>query len=164
MHEPIVEGLEEYLRTGPGRRPMPEFEAHLAACQECRDLVEAFQQQSVLIQTFRTPKEVEPRSGFYARVMERVDAQRGSSFWNAFLEPAFGFRLAVASATFIMLLGAYWVADPTSELEQPMTAQQSDVVMGPAFPASFSDNPQQDRDAVLVNLSTYSDSFVPTEQ
>src|SRR5439155_13666164 len=77
------------------------------------------------------PVEVEPRPGFYARVMERIEAQ-GASIWDLFFESAFGKRIAVASLALALLLGIFLVTQERSE--QPMIAedeQQQEVLQLP---------------------------------
>lgn len=102
---------------------------------------------------------MEPRAGFYARVMERIERQP-ASIWSMLLERKFGFRLAVASAVLVALLGAYLV---TSESSEPELAS-SPAVVSTDVPRSAEANiqqredgpqQQQQRDAVLVDLASY---------
>ena len=165
MHRQIRHNLEDYLRGDNSRKgsPLPaEFHAHLGECAECADEVRSLQAQSELLRSLHieqsSAQSVEPRAGFYARVVERIEAQP-ASIWCAFLDRRFGFRLAVASAALVALLGAYLV---TSEPAGPEFASSPSVV--------FTDTPlateasaqqddslqqQQQRDAVLVNLASY---------
>ena len=78
-------------------------------------------------------QDIEPRAGFYARVMERIEAQP-ASIWSVFLDRKFGFRLAVASAVLVALLGTYLV---TSEPSGPELASSPAVVL--------TDPPRDDR-------------------
>lgn len=105
MHEPVTEHIEAYLA---GSDQLPEkFSAHLASCIACRQELAQLKLQSELLRLLRCPVDAEPRPGFYARVVERIDSQRQSSIWSLFLEPAFGRRLAVASAALAVLMGLY---------------------------------------------------------
>src|SRR5690349_5966145 len=97
MHQPIRESLEDFLRAGRDRQLPAEFQAHLGECAECAGELQLLQEQSQLLRTLGNAAEVEPRAGFYARVIERIQAQP-ASMWSVFLERKFGFRLALASA------------------------------------------------------------------
>ena len=117
------------------------------------------------MRSLRSPQDVEPRAGFYARVMERIEAQP-ASIWSVFLDRKFGFRLAVASAALVALLGTYLV---TSEPSGPEFASSPAVVLTDTPRATeaslqiagrvqtIEDGPrqQQQRDAVLVDLASY---------
>jgi len=154
MHQQIRHSLEDFLR---GKSQNADFQAHLGECAECSDELRSLQQQSQLLQSLRAGAEVEPRAGFYARVVERIQSQP-ASIWSVFLEPRFGFRLAVASAALVALLGAYLI---TSEASGPEFASAPAVVSTDtplAADASLQeDGPRarQQRDAVLVDLASY---------
>src|SRR5271166_1475455 len=98
MHQEIRHNLEDYLRGGDddregSRLELPkEFHAHLGECGKCASELRVLEAQSQLLRSLRTPREIEPPAGFYARVMERIEAQP-ASIWSAFLDPKFGFRL-----------------------------------------------------------------------
>lgn len=152
MHTVVTESLEEYLAgTLPASRA-GELEAHLAACLPCREEAAALREQSLLLQLLR-PTGAEPRPGFYARVMDQIEAQRATSFWNFFLEPSLGRRLMVAAATLVVLLGTFLVAtmgDMEEDADSPIVAADAPgPVLGP--------EPEPDRNAILVSLTSYSD-------
>jgi hypothetical protein len=164
MHEPVLENLEAILRTSSDRRVPAQVEAHLAACAPCRVEVDAMLGHCDILRSLRAPEEGEPAAGFYARVMARVEEQGGgtASIWSIFLAP-FGKRLALASATLLVLLGTYMYTsesgmvstepEPEAVLIQPRQQDIRQVVFTEG-------NQQQDRDALLVNLATYSsDSY-----
>src|SRR5712692_7909030 len=109
MHQPIRDNLEEYLRGFAGRTIPQEFSAHLAACPACANELRLVEKQAGMLRTFQVSGDAEPRPGFYARVMDRIEQQGPGSIWSVFLQPAFGMRLAVASATLVLLLGTYLV-------------------------------------------------------
>jgi hypothetical protein len=166
MHQEIRQSLEDFLRDddykkGPG---LPtEFHTHLGECGECAGELKSLEAQSQLLRSLRSTQDIEPRAGFYARVMERIEAQP-ASIWSVFLDRKFGLRLAVASAALIALLGTYLV---TSEPSGPESASSPAVVLTDtprATAASIQeasvqqeDGPrqQQQRDAVLVDLASY---------
>ena len=182
MHQPIRDNLEEYLRGSAGKIPQ-EFQAHLEACEDCASELRLYQLQAEMLRALR-PGNEEPRAGFYARVMDRIEMQGRASVWSVLLEPAVGRRLAVACATLMVLLGTYFVA---TELSEPIVAVAPSATVAPstavaqitapsmasATPASIPDAPvqqnvvrervarednvrqQRQRDAVLVNLASF---------
>jgi predicted anti-sigma-YlaC factor YlaD len=156
MHEPISREIEEYL-TRSDRTTLPaEFTAHLMSCADCRDELAQMEGQSRMVRILKPPAEAEPGPGFYARVLERIDAQRPASIWNIFLQP-FGRRLAMASLTLALLMGVYMFST------EPGTSTNASNVSGPVVMLNGEDQPgpvlgtnqEQDRGAVLVNLATY---------
>jgi len=150
MHGMIRDHLEEVLA---GRKPeLHEELAHLDECAECREEVAAMRKQAELLQSLRADEEAEPRPGFYARVMERIETQGARSIWNLFFESPFGRRVAVASMALAMLLGVYLVTSERSE-EQLGGAAQVQSIAGEDQPGFVVGAP--DRDTVLVNLVTY---------
>jgi hypothetical protein len=154
MHQQIRHSLEDFLRGGSQNA---EFQAHLGECTECTNDLQLLQRQSQMLQSLRSEAEIEPRVGFYARVVERIQSQP-ASIWSVFLERQFGFRLAVASAALVALLGAYLI---TSEANGPEFASAPSVVRTDT-PRSADTSLQEDgpharqqRDAVLVDLASY---------
>ncbi len=158
MHEPIRDSLEEYL-NGCRERVPQEFHAHLRACESCAGELKLLEMHSGMLRALRHGEELEPRAGFYARVMDRIEDQSRSSIWSVFLDPRFGRRLAVAAAALILLLATYLV---TTEPGGPDIAPATAVVMTSTPPSDVAiaqDTPeqqqQQQRDAILVDLASY---------
>jgi len=167
MHSEIRHNLEDFLRGDDHRNRsgsgLPaRVEAHLGECAECASELDALREQSQILRSLRGEaagaESVEPRPGFYARVVERIQAQP-ISIWSVFLERKFGFRLAVASAALVALLGTYLI---TSEPGGPEFASSPAVVRTAARPASQAILEQQERlrqqrerDEVLVDLASY---------
>lgn len=150
MHGPIRDHLEELLGTNTQR---PDSEAHLASCDECARELAEMSRQARMLRTLRAPEDVEPAAGFYARVMQRIEERRLTSMWSVLIDTPFGKRLAIASLALAFVLGA-WVIGVEKEDGHlgsgPVIAQQSvDVPV-------IGDQTQQ-RDAVLVNLASYSE-------
>jgi predicted anti-sigma-YlaC factor YlaD len=144
MHRSIRDHLEEVLA---GSRDGAKLQEHLTNCEECGSEVEAMREQALLLRDLRS--DVEPRPGFYARVMERIDAEGPASIWNVFIESAFGRRLAMASMVLALLLGVYVVTAEQRDHSGVVRVDAGDqglVWNEPGAP---------DRDAVLVNLVTY---------
>jgi predicted anti-sigma-YlaC factor YlaD len=145
MHGLIKERLEEYLKGVPGARVPAEFQQHLKTCRACRDELSLIQGQAALLQVLRAPREVEPRVGFYARVMDRieVEAQQKASFWNVFMEPVFGRRLAVASLAF-------------TEADSGYVPPSADTIIAlDDHPPGLGTDQQKDRDTILTTLASY---------
>jgi predicted anti-sigma-YlaC factor YlaD len=158
MHQPIRDNLEEYLKGSTQQVPQV-FHAHLVACEECASELRLLETQANMLRSLRSDAGVGPSPGFYARVMERVEEQDRGSIWSVFLQPSFGRRLAIASATLVVLLGTYLV---TTEAGDPSVALAptivTDPVGGPASDAgAIQDSLQQQRrrDAVLVDLASF---------
>lgn len=154
MHQPVREHLEDYLQNALSPKIPREFHAHLEACASCRDEVGRMRDHSLLVRSLRSSEEVDPAAGFYARVMETIDAQRSASIWTAFLDPSFGRRLVFASLTLLVLIGTYIV---TTEPQDTLTARSPEVILA-AQPGSYGvvgHDRERNRQAVLVTLATY---------
>ena len=170
MHDPIRDHLEDYLRGSKGKIPR-EFQAHLDQCEDCAIELRLYELQSEMLRSLQLPQEIEPRAGFYARVMDRIETEGRSSIWSVLLQPTIGRRMALACATLVVLLGTYFVA---TELSEPMVAVAPAMasvaplsappaviqVQAPRpavnLPAANSDvQLERSRDAVLVNLASF---------
>src|SRR6185503_3022444 len=156
MHRIIRDHLEQILGERP---PAPDHPAgkHLAECGECREAVAAMREQAAMLQQWRAP-EMEPRPGFYARVLERIEAQTPSSVFTLFFDSVFGRRIAMASLALALLLGVYVIS--SEQMPEPATVVSSVSSELPQdLPDVFSDYSQPrlmtaaaDQNAVLVNL------------
>ena len=148
MHDPIRKKLEAYLENAaePGRRSGDgEFQEHLSGCRECAGDVTRMAEQAMLVRSLRQP-DAEPAPGFYARVLERIETQSGErSIWTTLVETAFGRRLALASATAALVMAGYIVSTEPRDGAAILDNRSSIV----------SPQPDQDRDAVLVNLASF---------
>src|SRR5579864_2455370 len=159
MHRLVRDHIEDIV-GGVEAAPVAE---HLKACEECRSDVAAMRAQSAAMKELRAPDDAEPRPGFYARVMERIEAQGPVSIWNLFIESPFGRRIAVASLALALLLGVYVISSERAA-DQPVVASQQTqpaVVAGEDAPGRVigrMDQASMDKssnDDVLVNLVTY---------
>jgi hypothetical protein len=148
MHQLIRKNLEEYLKHSVSEIPA-EFHRHLGECRDCASELRGLEAQSHLLRSLRGSQDAEPRAGFYARVMGRIEAQQPFSIWSVFLDRKFGFRLAVASGMLAALLGTYLV---TSEPGGSEAGVAPSVAMS-GIPGDTGE--QQQRDAVLVDLASY---------
>ena len=148
MHEPIKENLEEYLMRSDGASLPAEFTAHLVSCAECRREIAVMEAQSRVVRVLKPHQELDPSAGFYARVLERIDAQRPLSIWSIFLEP-FGRRIAFASMALALMMGVYlFSAEPGAPNVTALPGEdQAGLVLGVT--------PDQERGAVFVDLASY---------
>ena len=165
MHRIIRDHLEQVLGERP---PAPDHPAgkHLAECGECREAVAAMREQAAMLRQWRVTnaETVEPRPGFYARVLGRIEAQTPSSVFTLFFDSLFGRRIAMASLALALLLGVYVIsseqmAEPQMAAAMPQATLVSDMPQD--FPVLSDDSQPRlvrgtpDQDAVLVNLVTY---------
>ena len=154
MHKPIKERLEEYLRGAGEQGHLVEFRAHLGGCENCREEVGAMEAQARLLRVLSEAEEVEPAAGFYARVMEIIEARRVASLGDLFLEPAFERRLIFASLTAVILLGSYlFYTERVSSFEAASPVRI--MAVEPLDQGKFGADPQRDREAVLLSLASY---------
>jgi len=162
MHRLIRDHIEEVLAdSAPAvvdQRARQRVEEHLEHCDGCRAAVASMREQRVLLrETWKAPKELEPRPGFYARVMERIEAEGPGSIWNMFFESPFGRRIAVASLALAVLLGTYLVSsEETGNRFLGGEPQQVQLIPGEDQPGLvLAQGGEPSKDAVLVNLVTY---------
>jgi anti-sigma factor RsiW len=149
MHRLIQDHLEEVLAKPDGEE-LESTAAHLAECTECRDEVFELRRHAAMLRALRAPandETVAPRPGFYARVMERIEAQRPIDIWQLFFDSPFGRRIAMASMALVLLFSLYLVS--SERYAQPVTISVEDP--GMTLPQSG----LPDKDTVLVDLVTY---------
>src|SRR5271165_6352462 len=96
MHREIRNHLEDALDR---RVSASSVSQHLEGCSDCNQEIGEMREHAAWLHELRAPAEVElePRPGFYARVLQRIEAEGPVSIWNLFIESAFGRRIAVAS-------------------------------------------------------------------
>ena len=152
MHKPIRDHLEAYLRNSSDATLPEDFSAHLSACSACREQLRTLAGQSRQLRTFRDTSQLEPKAGFYARVLNRIEEQKPDSVWSVFLAPVFGGRLAYSCAALVLLLGTYLV---TSERADQTPAPDAITSQLPRAEVADGTVRPPDRDAVLVNLVSY---------
>src|SRR5262249_27099318 len=148
------------------RTPDEAVRGHIAECPECAAQFELMRDHSAALKSLRAPADVEPRPGFYARVMERIEAE-GASIWDLFFESAFGKRIAAASLALAVLAGVYLFTTVRSDQQElsatPAVVESVPADFGmdvPVIPmvqsVGMSDTAGfPDKDSVLVNLVTY---------
>jgi predicted anti-sigma-YlaC factor YlaD len=153
MHKPTLEGLEEYLAGRMSGARARSFSAHLDGCAECRGMVDGMRLQSGMVRSLKAPADVEPPPGFYARVMERIEAQAACSLWSVFLEPFFLRRFMYASLALMMLfvVGAASVNNGVG-LHQVVPVEMAVEI---TMPDASSYIGEEDREVVFVNLASF---------
>jgi len=152
MHKPIQDGLEEYLSGKADGGRLEAFHRHLAGCDDCRRELTALESHAQLLRGLRPRTSYDPAPGFYARVIDRIEAQGADSFWSIFMEPAFGKRLVLASLALLALLGsAIFTAPVPDDPSSPVG-----IMATFEYPPAPGVDQQHDRSLVLVNLATYS--------
>ena len=162
MHRLVEENLEEVLKGATREHPASR---HLAECPECRNEVAVMRDHSEMLGRWRDRSGVEPPAGFYARVLERIEAQGPGSIWNLFFESMFGRRLALASLALAVLLGGYLVSsEPLGEPELAYSQETVEILPVPMVTGEFVALHDQagvmlpgepSDESVLVNLVTY---------
>ncbi len=151
MHAAVMESLEDYLSGSLNPADRQRIEAHLKKCEMCREEVAAMEDASLLLEGLRGGNSFEASPGFYARVMQRVEAnQPAPSLGNLFaFDLAMGRRLAFACLLTLAVLGSYLVSRETGYSGSPspetVMAQQD----SPAFGNTAG------HDAMLVTLTAY---------
>ncbi len=153
----IQEHLEDYLDGRLNEQDLAEFERRLTADSEAVAQLALFQETSDLFNTFRVDpnEDMEPAPGFYYRVKERIDAERGESFWSFLLQPVMIRRFAFAAMMWMVMLGSVAVFhdDTTAQsveladsILKQQPPQQYDVRMGY--------NLEANRDSMLTVLAS----------
>jgi anti-sigma factor RsiW len=168
MHRHVREQLESVLAETAG----DDARKHLAECSQCHDEVSAMRSQAALLRGWRASEtvEAEPRPGFYARVLERIEAEGPASIWNLFFDSPLGHRLAIASLALAALLCVCLISAERFSFDTQAVAQDArpfssdlrgQVVVGEDQPAvvfksaDAGSDAAPDSDSVLVNLVTY---------
>jgi anti-sigma-K factor RskA len=147
MHRLIQDHLEEVLRETERVETSPAS-AHLAVCNECREEVDAMRFHASALRALRANDDtLAPRPGFYARVMERIEAQRPIDIWQLFFDSVFARRIAMASMAVAVIFSLYLVSSERIAQPVPVAVEESQPGMTVAG--------LPDKDAVLVNLVTY---------
>jgi predicted anti-sigma-YlaC factor YlaD len=157
MHRRVRDRLEDILagaNAGKHGSEAKGLEAgpHLDECADCRQTLAALRDQQRMLRSLRVPEEIEPRAGFYARVIERIESQGVASIWSLFFESAIGRGVAMASMVVVLSVGAYLVS-----AERGADAEAGRALTFPTHGTDadgmFAGAPNSD--AVLMNLVTY---------
>jgi len=112
----MQEHLEEYLSGELSEADRERFEREAAEDPATARMVSAFSTTRELFDSVRAPEGLEPAPGFYGRLSLRIDEERRTPFWAAFLQPFFVRRLAFVALMWMFLLGsAALLTDDTTE-------------------------------------------------
>ena len=153
MDEFVKDHLEEYLAGSASAEVKAEVESRLGPDAN------ALESLSAGIRTLRAPETPELTPGFYARVLERIEARRGSA-WYAVFESVFARRMAFASFALVVLLGGLLLSREPAESPEvfastPVIVNEDGIA--PVLNGGLSEIHQGNADAVLVNLAAYSE-------
>ncbi len=158
MHRLIHDHLEEVLAktTLPASHPAS---SHLRDCTECREVVGAMRSQNELLHalslSFESASEMEPRPGFYARVLEQIAVQGPVSNWALFTDLVMGKRLVTASLAAALAMGLFVVTSERNFAEEARATEQLDPLYPAAgFPTDLM-AANSSSSAVFVNLVSY---------
>jgi anti-sigma factor RsiW len=155
MHGLIRERLEDYLRLAPGKKVPLEFEEHLRACDACREELSRIEEQSQMLHVLAPDSAMDPSAGFYARVLERIEARQVPSIWALLLEPSFGRRLVVASLAVACLLGGFLAFNETEGFTSRPNAAA--IIAVEEHPPNLGMDRARDRETMLVTLASYTE-------
>lgn len=156
MHGSVRDRLEDLLtgeRSAVGHKGLAK---HLSSCAGCSSELTSMKAQSAMLKAFRVPEEVEPVSGFYARVMQRIEERAKDSIWAVFIYSPFGKRLAYASLTIALLLGTYVI---TQETRDGHLGGARIIAQDFHYDAPVTGSQAQQRDAVLENFASHQGSL-----
>lgn len=161
MHEPIRQNLENLIRGGKLSASVREtVESHLADCSACVEELRVMRLHSGLMKVLRPDNAAEPTGGFYARVMQRIEAEGTPSFWNLLLDPVFGLRLVYATASLVLLMGAFLLATTESLPELASTPVEIMAKPQPAAPVTavaFGEDMSREREHFLVTMASFTE-------
>lgn len=163
MHEPIRSQLEEILQGRIEAGQKEAVRAHLAACAACTAEVGRMSLQGELLRSLRGKEALEPGAGFYARVMQKVEAQGRPTFWSLLLDPVLGRRLMYATGTMFLLMASFLLATAGDQPELARTPVE--VMARPVVTAvsaggagtAFGEDVQRDRDHFLATMASFTE-------
>jgi len=147
----VREQIEDYLTERLAEpREREQFERHVGSCVPCRQALREAESSYWYLHWLR-PAEAPPAPGpdFYARVWQSIE-QKKSSGWLGNLAAALHPRLAYPLAFLMLMLAAWTVTMPVSEVEEltPLEAISTEFSN-----LSFPDSDQShNRDFVMSNL------------
>ncbi len=153
MHRSIRDRLEDLLAGKGTAGKDDQASAHLSSCLECSSELSLMKAQSELLATLRSPEEMEPAPGFYARVLQRIEECAKESMWGAFIYSPFAKKLMYASLTVAVMLGAYVVTQEARDGH--LLGAQAVVAQSTHYDAPVTGSEAEQRDAVLVNFAVH---------
>jgi anti-sigma factor RsiW len=151
MHAVVMDSLEEYLAGALEPASHRAVEAHLNACDSCREEIGSMQEMSLLFGSLRGDEIMDPSPGFCAGVMQHVGGLKPApTFAGLFaLDFAFGRRLLFASLMTLAILGGFIATRET----QYSVGPSPDAIMAQQEAPAFDSAAAQDN--MLVTLTAY---------
>jgi len=120
--------------------------------------VEGMRAQNELLREWSMPAdsaaELEPRPGFYARVLDQISTQRPVSIWALFTDSILGRRLAIASMAAALALGLFVISGERNFEEVQVTEQLDPLYPTAGFPTDLM-AANNTSSAVFMNLVSY---------
>jgi anti-sigma factor RsiW len=161
MHEPIRSQLEDILQGRLKAGQKAAVSAHLKECAGCAAELGQMGLQADLLRSLKAPEVPEMSACFYARVLQRVEAQGRPSFWTLFVDPVFGRRLVYATGSMFLLMASFLLATSGNDSELARTPVEMIAHPATTNPAAvrtgFGDDVQQDRDHFLATMASFSE-------
>lgn len=154
MHGSIRDRLEDLL-AARGAAVGTDLNEHLSSCAACSAELDAMDAQSQMLRSLRSPEEIEPAAGFYARVLQRIEERTKDSIWGVLIYSPFGKRLAYASLTIALMLGTFVI---TQEIRDGHLQGERIVAQRLHYDAAVVGSQDQQRDAVLANFASHQGS------
>lgn len=160
MHKPIRNQLENLLQGRLRAEQKEVVDAHLAECADCVAELREMRLYSGALRALRATDVPEPSAGFYARVMQRVEAQGRPSFWNLLLDPVFGRRLVYTTGAMFLLMASFLLATTGGEPQlarTPVEMMARPSATPEALQAGFGEDVNRDREYFLTTMVSFSD-------
>ena len=156
MRNFVKDQLEDYLSGALHSREQAELESYLKENPAEAEELALFEESAELLKDLRLPEGevLEPEPAFYARVMQRVESEREIPFWEVFLQPAFGRRLAFGSLMWLALLGGYVLtyggpaADATQHIAEKLFTESPSEDYGLRLSADL----ERNRNDMLIGM------------
>ena len=151
MHAVLKENLEGYLSGAMEPAERRAIESHLGGCDSCRQAAMAIREVSGILSSLRSEELLEPSGGFYAAVMQSVEARRESRGWSGVfaLDFTLARRLVLTSAMAVVILGGFLVGRETSSPQGPLPVALMAEQESPAFESA------PGPEAMLATLTAY---------
>jgi len=152
MHAVVMESLEDYLAGALDPADERAIEAHLIACDSCREEVRGMQDVAHLFGSLRSGEVFESSPAFLASVMREVAGSRkiARSLPGLFgLDLALGRRLVFASLMTLAVLGGYLVSHESDTL----SGVSPEALLAQEDSPAFASGPAQDN--MLATLTAY---------
>jgi anti-sigma factor RsiW len=156
MQDQIMSRLEDYLS---GRLPAGAdagFEAALSVDGSARaDVLAMAEQAGWIREALRVEGDVAPAPGFYARVMNRIEAEPQPGLLSIFLEP-FGRRLVYAAGALMVVLAvAMYSSESAAGPELAGNPSSAGILVDAEPGVHLVGETNEDRGRVLVTLTAF---------